>query len=191
MVDKIREKDDTWHYLEVNRGRYLCSKHGSFCDSSDNYTRECPICGECKDFLGLNHLDRVLQIIRNIQSRSMKRFYILYGVTGFLGVFSVFQDFDIVTYLLNLCWFSKGVFGLFGLSFVVSFICYLASMAHVKVTDGNSFLGIAKFSEKTITGWEAYMVKHLNRFELAHKVGNVALCLSMGFLIVFLIIQLS
>ena len=184
------EENKKWHYLKVNRGRYLCTKHGSFCDSSDNYTTNCPICGDCKSFLKLNHLDRVLQIIRNIQGRSMNRFSILSGIVGALGLFSLFND-STATAINTAIKLPSGILLLLAsICFFLAFICYLASMAHVRVTDGNSICGIAKFEEKTIIAWEAYMVKYLNRFELAHKAGNMLLASSGLCIIVFIAIQL-
>ena len=191
MGSEINKSDKKeWHYLDVNRGRYLCLEHGSFCDSSDDYAKECPLCdGNHKTYWKINHLDRVLQIIRNIQKRSMNRFSILSGIVAALGLFSLFSN-NTATAISKAIELSSGILLLLaGICFFLAFIFYLASMAHVKVTDGNSFLGIAKFEEKTIIDWEAYMVKRLNRFELAHKYGNRVLCLSMGFLILFLFIE--
>ncbi len=188
-------EDNKWHYLKVNKGRYLCSKHGGFCDSSDSYIGACPLCDKNDDdkHWQINHVDTALQIVRNLQARSMKRFYIIYGVTGFLGLLSVFPEFDIADYLSNLCWLSKAVLVLFGGCFFLSFIFYLASMAHVKVTYRDKtcgFFGTAKFLKKTTKCWEKYIVCYLHAFEICHKAGNLALCFSMGFLVTFLIIQL-
>ena len=190
------EENKKWHYLKVNKGRYLCLKHGGFCDVADNHAQTCPLCDE--DVKGneknweINHVDTALQIVRNLQARSMNRFYLIYGITGFLGVLSVFQKFDLVNYLSNLCWLSKVDLILFCVCFFASFICYLISMSHVKVTCRNyknSIFGTAKFLEKTITGWEAYMVDRVNKFEFSHKAGNWLLCFSVGFLILFLFIE--
>ncbi len=197
LITNLRKNNESdekkWHYLDVNRGRYLCSKHGSFCDSSDNYTTNCPICGECKDFLELNHLDRVLQIIRNIQGRSMNRFYILYGIVGALGLFSFFNNSTATAINTAIKLPSGFLLLLASICFFLAFICYLASMAHVRVTRrhfNDSIFGTAEFEEKTIADWESYMVKRLNKFELAHKAGNWLLCISGLFIIVFLFIQL-
>ncbi len=191
MGSEINESDKKeWHYLDVNRGRYLCLEHGSFCDSSDDYAKECPLCdGNHKTYWKINHLDRVLQIIRNIQKRSMNRFSILSGIVAALGLFSLFSN-NTATAITTAINASSGFLLFFAsICFFASFICYLASMAHVRVTDGNSFFGIAKFEAKTIIDWEAYMVKRLNKFELAHRIGNWVLCFSMVFLILFLFIE--
>ncbi len=180
-----------WHYLKVNRGRYLCLKHGGFCDSSDNYTTKCPICnkGDKKNWQ-INPVDVSLQIVRNLQNRSAKRFYIIYGVTGFLGLFSitqtVTQENKLFNYLSKFGCISSGFLALFGISFILSFVCYLFSMGHVKTTKkGKS----NEFLEETIDDWKKYMAERIKLFEGWHMAGNILLAFSGTGIIMFLFAQ--
>ncbi len=192
MGSKKKASTDKWHYLDVNRGRYLCLKHGGFCDSSDNYTTKCPICnkGDKKNWQ-INPVDVSLQIVRNLQNRSMKRFYIIYGVTGFLGLFSitqtVTQENKLFDYLSKLGGVPFGFLVLFGISFILSFVCYLFSMGHVKTTKKEK---PHEFLEETIDDWKKYMAEKIKEFEWYHTTGNLLLALSGLCLIIFLIIQL-
>ncbi len=187
MVDKIRGKDDTWHYLEINRGRYLCLEHGSFCSDFDNYAKKCPY-NNCKNAMEINNVDRTLQIIRGLQERSLNRFSILYGVIGALGLFSFFQEPEQLATLLNLSCTSKFLLWLSSILFLTSFICYLISMNHVKTTE---WFKPSKFKIKTITEWNEYIARYLSGFEAFHKIGNALLCFSVFFIIIFLVTQLS
>ncbi len=198
MNNEIKKPTDEWHYLEVNRGRYLCPRHGGFCDSCDGYAMNCPICGKSeskknKENWQINPVNRALEIIRGLQKRSLNRFSILSGITGLFGVFSLFQTDAFLKYWQDLgCW-SQTLLMLFSICFFISFICYLTSMAHVKITCREKicgFFGTAKFLKKTIDDWETYMVCCLNAFELCHEIGNKILVLGGVFIIIVLIIQL-
>ena len=196
MDNEIKEKDSLWHYLEVNRGRYLCSRHGGFCDSCDGYAKECSLCNEAQKKSKnwqVNPIDRVLEIIRGLQKRSLNRFSILSGITGLFGVFSLFQTDAFLKYWQDLGYWSQILLMLFSICFFISFVCYLTSMAHVKITCREKicgFFGTAKFLKKTIDGWETYMVCCLNAFELCHEIGNKILVLGGVFIIIVLSIQL-
>ncbi len=190
MDNKIKGKDSLWHYLEVNRGRYLCSKHGGFCDSSDGYAKECPLCKESENYKKnwrVNPIDRVLQVMKNLQSRSIRIIQILSGVTGLFGLFSFFQSEDIAGELKKLDWFSLIILAIFIILFLISFIFYLLSMPHMKTTNLKNESG---FSEKKIKEWEDYIVEHLANFEWYHTTGTKFLAWSGGFLILFLLAQL-
>ncbi len=193
MNNEIKGKDDTWHYLEVNRGRYLCSRHGGFCDSSDGYSKVCPLCGDdCKGSVDKNNwqvnpIDRVLQVMKNLQSRSIRIIQILSGVTGFLGLLSIFKEDNPFTFLSDLGYISWGFLALFIVCFITSFICYLRSMPHMKTTNLD---GITGFSKKPIDKWEDYIAKHLAKFEWYHTIGTRSLAWSGGFLILFILAQL-
>ena len=188
MSSKKKTSTDKWHYLNVNRGRYLCLKHGGFCDSSDNYTTKCPICnkGDKKNWQ-INPVDVSLQIVRNLQNRSAKRFYLIYGTTGFLGLLLFFKEYTRSADLPNLDCISVVFLVLFISLFFLAFIFYLLSMGHVKVTDSSD---PPKFIEKTLTEWKLYMAEKIKRFEWYHTAGNLLLALSGLFIIAFLFIQL-
>ena len=180
-----------WHYLKVNKGRYLCLKHGGFCDVADGYAKKCPLCDENvkgnETNWEINPVDTALQIVRNLQARSMNRFYLIYGVTGFLGLLSLFEGKEIAGYLSNADCIAWGFLALFGLSFIASSICYLFSMGHVKTTDSGD---PPEFLEKTIAKWETYMEINISKFEWYHTTGNRLLALSGGSIILFIIAQL-
>ncbi len=192
--ENSKPKEKKWHYLDVNKGRYLCLKHGGFCDVADGYARKCPLCNKNDDkHWQINHVDTALQIVRNLQARSVKRFFIIYGVTGFLGLLSFFKASDPYKIIEAIGYTSVFILFCSSICFFASFICFLTSMAHVKVTYRGKICGIfgtAKFSKKTIKEWEGYMACHLHIFELFHAIGNKSLVLSVGFFIAFLIIQL-
>ena len=187
-----KSKEKEWHYLQVNRGRYLCLMHGGFCDSSDGYTKECPICnkGDKKNWQ-LNPVDVSLQIVRNLQGRSMKRISIISGATGLFGVFSFFERDKFVLYLKDIDPDSKYFLNVFVILFILSFLCYLVSMNHIKTTKfelGKIYI-TSKFSVKTISEWETYMAWRLNMFEWFHKFGNILFFLSGIYLIRFILTQ--
>ncbi len=189
------EENKKWHYLKVNRGRYLCPRHGGFCDSCDGYAKECPLCeslDEDKKNWQINPVNRALEIIRGLQARSISRFSILSGIVAALGLFALFND-NTATALNKAINSSSGIL-LFisSVCFFLSFICYLASMAHVKVTYRDKTCGIfgtAKFLKKTTKCWERYMVCYLHVFEICHKGGNILLCSSIFLLITFIVIH--
>ncbi len=187
------EEEKPWHYLKVNRGRYLCLEHGGFCDSSDGYSKVCPLCGDdCKGSVDKNNwqvnpIDRVLQVMKNLQSRSIRIIQILSGVTGLFGLFSFFQREDIAGELKKLDWCSFIILAIFIILFLISFIFYLLSMPHMKTTNLD---GITGFSKKTIDKWEDYIAEHLAKFEQHHITGTISLALSGGFLILFILVQL-
>ncbi len=177
-----------WHYLKVNKGRYLCLKHGGFCDVADGYAKKCPLCNKNDDkHWQINPVDTALQIVRNLQARSMNRFYLIYGVTGFLGLLSLFEGKEILGYLSNADCISWGFLAFFGIFFIASSICYLLSMGHVKTTDSGD---PPEFLEKTIYKWETYMEKNISKFEWYHTTGNRLLALSGGSIILFIIAQI-
>ncbi len=172
-----------WHYLDISRGRYLCLEHGGFCYKSDGHAQKCPMCNGTKE-LQINKISRSLQIIRGLQARSLNRFSILSGIIGVLGLFSFFQSPEFASHVLdidcplNILLYSSGV------SFLISFICYLISMNHVKTTQ---WFNPCKFKIQTITKWENYLARNLSLFEALHKIGNMLLCISIVSLILFII----
>ncbi len=187
------KENKKWHYLKVNRGRYLCLEHGSFCDNCDGYVKKCPLCESSKEDKKnwqINPVNRALEIIRGLQQRSISRFSILSGIVAALGLLALFND-NTATVLNKAINSPSGILLFFAsICFFASFIFYLASMAHVKVTYRDKTCGIfgtAKFLKKTTKCWERYMVCYLHAFEICHKVGNILLCSSVGFLILFII----
>ncbi len=189
------EENKKWHYLDVNRGRYLCSEHGGFCDSSDGYAMNCPLCKELerdKENWRVNHIDRVLQVMKNLQTRSIRIIQILSGATGLLGLFSILKKDALSAYFLTLGSFSTKLLILFIISFLFSFVLYFLSIAHMKTTEVKCWgiCGGTKFSKKTIRRWEQHIVKRLGWFESCHAFSNILLAFSGLCIIAFLFIQL-
>ncbi len=197
MNNEIKKPTDKWHYLEVNRGRYLCSRHGGFCDSSDGYSKVCPLCGDdCKGSVDKNNwqvnpIDRVLQVMKNLQSRSIRIIQILSGITGFLGLLSIFKEDALSAYLSDIDTSSTNVLIAFIILFILSLVFYFLSIAHMKTTEVKCWgiCGGTKFSKKTIRRWEQHIVKRLGWFESCHAFSNILLALSGLCLIVFLLKQ--
>lgn len=165
-----------WGYLDVCRGRYLCTEHGSFCDSSDDYQSSCPRCpdtGSGADVKGSaevrnNPLDRGLQIMRNLQSRSARYASIIGGVFASMAALAVIfhEAKDLSALAMSNSWFVIvcAVVFLFSL---ISLCFFLASMAHMPTLAGRP----ARFMTKTIADWECHVAFHLSRFECRHSWG--------------------
>ncbi len=194
MDNKIKKPTDKWHYLEVNRGRYLCVRHGGFCDSSDGYTKECPLCNEAQKKSKnwqVNPIDRVLQVMKNLQSRSTRIISITSGATGLFGLVSIFKKDALSAYFLDLDPSSTNVLILFTIFFLSSFVFYFLSIAHMKTTRAKCcrIFGESKFPKKTIDGWEQHIVNRLSWFEDFHFTSNILLAFSGLCLIIFLLKQ--
>lgn len=170
----------------VNRGRYLCLEHGSFCDSSDNYISYCPLCDDKKakqKTWQINPVDRTLQTLNNLQGRSKRNVALLAGLFGSIGLIRLsetiandgFEPF-------------KGSVVLF----LLSIICLLASlgfygwsMGHVKLNRKNHA------PEKTVLGWAKYFSQELGKMEIRHIRAGYAFStgvLAMIFAVLFQLI---
>ena len=138
-----------WHYLDVCRGRYLCELHGGFCDSSDNYQSECPLCrklcNSSEDFKiscatwTRNPVDRGLQIMRNLQNRSARNAAIVGGISSTLTVVAVLSG-DAGNLISSV---ADNLFFLFLVScaivaLLISAGLFLFSMSHMAVIDEKS-----------------------------------------------------
>ncbi len=156
-----------WHYLEINRGRYICKEHGSFCDSSDQYVHSCPLCasGKSKEF-SFNPIDRGLQIMRNLQNRSARNASIVAGLFAAMSAMLVFGSSDGGVFINSV--FSKFIAGsmVFGL---IALGLFLFSMSHMPTIQKRN--GCNEFMTKKLSGWERHIVKYLSRFEKLHIFG--------------------
>ncbi len=179
--------DNEWHYLKICRGRFICSEHGAFCDSSDNYVYRCILCDKLEAGTAIdwtnNSVDRGLQIMRNLQNRSARNAAIVAGLFGILSVFLILnqdntelvQEFAsrpilAISIVLGI------VLGLVSLGF------FLSSMAHMPTIHREGWLGLGKasFMEKSLTAWEAHVAQSLSRFELRHRLGIYSYVLAIA-----------
>lgn len=165
------------HYLLVNRGKYLCSDHGAFCDSSDGYLKECPLC--CSDSKTLkwkpNNVDRVLQLINGLQGRSKRNLAIVSGLIGgagllrFIGGIYLPKDVEIPP-IINMA-------SLFSASFLIASVAlYASSMRQVSVTEGGMI------PTKSVAMWEKELAKKLSGLEALHRYAGVALMAGIVFI---------
>ncbi len=173
-----------WGYLDVCRGRYLCSEHGSFCDSSDNYQVTCPRCcinanpyKKTAAKVRNNPLDRGLQIMRNLQGRSGRYASIIAGLFASIAALAVIsQNADGTSSLQslnqNFLYVCVAAFAI-GL---VSLALFIASMAHMPTLDAKT----SRFMEKTIGDWEVHVGSYLSWFERLHWWGTVVFCFAIA-----------
>lgn len=158
----------------VNRGRYFCVEHGSFCDSSDNFAHSCPLCtNEDVCEWQPNKVDRALQIVKNIQNRSQRAVTMVTGLIGLLGAVSIFGPDAIGQDLLKLDSMTVAML-LFALILsLLSTAFYLLSMSHMGVVSSQGGLrSVAVFGLKDLAEWEKIVAGFLRRIERFHSVGN-------------------
>ncbi len=178
-----------WHYLEVNRGRYLCSEHGGFCDSSDNYAGTCPIClkkGEKSDLekWSANKVDRGLQVVRNLQNRSKALLGFASGLFGVFGVSVVAQQItskgeNPFAFLSSwqLCLLSASLF-----LWLIAFACLVLSLGNFSPTKGRVF------DKQSLDKWDRSVADSLSRFECRQSWGVRALSMSVFLLAMSLVL---
>jgi len=139
----------TYHFLSVNRGRYLCKEHGAFCDSSDGYLDACPLCPSGKENeWAVNNVDRALQILANLQSRSQRSLTVVSGLFGAFGLASLLSKAsggDISALQMPVIFPA-----LSAALFLISIWFFLTSMAHMDLIDESGFmtLGIEEWENK-------------------------------------------
>ncbi len=151
-----------YHFLSVNRGRYLCREHGSFCDSSDGYTTNCPLCsGESKCTWEVNRVDRSLQILGNVQARSQRGLAVASGLLGAASLIGLAEKITGLGMLKNSDLYAPGL--LVGLStLLVAIWLYLLSMKHMDVTvDG-------RFENLELSQWEKKITGFIRQVERLH-----------------------
>ena len=154
--------DRQWHYLEVNRGRYLCAEHGGFCDSSDGYSKSCPLCSEKTRAAWVNNnLDRTLQIVKNLQSRSQRSLAVVITFVGAFGIAKLFDKQEVIggVFRTSSGWLlSSAVFLM-----IMAIGLYLLSMGHISVVPSG------RFEKKTLAEWEEHFAKKLRTLEKRHN----------------------
>jgi hypothetical protein len=166
-----------WHYLHVNRGRYLCSEHGSFCDSSDGYAVSCPCCS-CKnscDQLEIawtpNNIDRALQLINGLQNRSKRN---LAALAGFLGAIGGLGALNAITGFIN---FESDFY--YSPKFLIFLFLAITSLSTSLLLFSISLKQISviyscEFQEQNLSDWEAFFAKHLECLENLQKYAGYA-----------------
>ncbi|WP_299662765.1 hypothetical protein [uncultured Ruegeria sp.] len=151
-----------FHFLKINRGRYLCPEHGSFCDSSDGYATACPLCVQAdKKNWTTNNIDRALQILGNIQSRSQRNLAVASGFLGAVGLVSVLEKVGGANILQQLDGFTPFLIASLG-SLVFSIALYVSSMAHMDVTLNGQFLSLE------LEQWEKMIADFIKQMEVRH-----------------------
>ncbi|MEQ9567922.1 MAG: hypothetical protein RLN85_19290, partial [Pseudomonadales bacterium] len=150
---------------EVNRGRFLCSVHGGFCDSVDGYSNVCPICKHNENVsLQVNPVDRSLHIINGLQNRSKRNAALVTAVSGGLASIGVLTKLvpgstEIVS--VSQPWFLASI-----LILVVAVVLYGLSMKHVSITDRKGF------KIDSIEGFERYLAGKTRNFECWHNCAS-------------------
>ena len=168
MTSESNEK--TYNYLCVNRGRYLCPEHGSFCDSSDGYSKECLLCmGDPIDKTKWqpNRIDRLLQVVNGLQNRSKRNLALSASLIGGIGALRIFSGLipGGLKFTASIWVTTPIVIGLMLL--VLSLGAYAVSMPHIKTTDNSSM------HSKTLSEWEKFLACQLEKFERWHSLrGN-------------------
>lgn len=164
-----------YHFLTINRGRYLCSLHGSFCDSSDGYLQACPLCGTgARGDWSENRLDRALQVVGNLQKRSSRNLAVVSGLLGAFGALSLFGS-DHVAWSTQLKEGSFSRLGVIGLcSLVVSLVMYVFSMSHMQLTTAPKLsFRKGEFQSYSLDAWEIYVAGFVRQIERLHLLGNL------------------
>lgn len=158
-----------YHYLEVCRGRYLCVTHGGFCDSSDGYAAKCPLCevAESAEWR-VNPIDRALQILGNLQSRSARNLKL---VTGGLAALIALKT---LVEAIDGEWSAPGqTLGFVIILILVAIASYMVSLAHMKTVQNG------RFGRKCLDEWENSISKYVGRSEISHRVGGVSVLLAL------------
>ena len=170
-----------WNYLEVNRGRYLCFEHGSFCDSSDGYLKACPLCPEDRTAIWAeNPVDRALQVINNLQNRSKRNAALASVISGGLAGLGLIAKLFPENEGQEL--FSQGFFVFAVGSLLVAIACYAFSMRHVPIVDQQG-----RYRNETIEGFSSFFSKETRSFECWHSSAG----LFVGLAVILFIISVS
>lgn len=177
-----------FHYLLVNRGRYICEQHGSFCDECDGYLQVCPLCKTeniDRAKWNTNHIDRLLQIVNGLQKRSQRNMAIVASIVGGIGALKILSEMLETTPLqINSIWFFVPLL-LAILFFLLSLWLYAGSMGHIKVTE------YCSIPAKSVDEWEKDLSIELSKLESRHTCAGNLLAVGILFLAVatiFLII---
>ena len=155
-----------FHFLSVNRGRYLCREHGSFCDSSDGYLQSCPLCSDQSSGVWeQNRVDRALQILGNIQARSQRSLAVATGLLGVVGLAGVLDKFAGLEATAQLDSFVPALLVGF-CALLASVLFFMLSMKHMDVTLNGRFRSLE------IDQWEAQISGFIGQVERHHSIAT-------------------
>ncbi len=168
------------HFLEVNRGRYLCSMHGGFCDSSDSYQSKCPACSTDKSIGGsdgplsvasINYVDRVLQIIGNLQQRSLRSVQL---ITALFGGIAIIELTGNRAQLVGTGALEVSGFIVFAACLLIALLFYSVSIRHIPVTNDGSL------ECHTLIEWERKFSLELSNLEWWHRWAGRIFAVAIG-----------
>ena len=168
--------DPLLKYVSINRGRYRCEAHGSFCDSSDGYATTCPLCDRNSDAQYTwdeNPIDRLLQIVRNLQERVRRNLSIILGLTGLLGAVSAINRLIGDSEALSTTKLQSGCFLTSFALLLLAIFFYLLSLRHVSPMEKG------RMNRKSIDEWECMLVRELASIERWQWWGNLFFALSL------------
>lgn len=172
-------------YVEVNRGRYLCTKHGAYCDSSDNYLTRCPLCKDEKESSYYpNKIDRLLQIVNGLQNRSKRNLTLLASLIGGMSILRLVASLEATGSSININPLTITIAYLSVAILLLSLALYSASMAHIKtVRDG-------QLQRMTLAKWEQHLAGKLQSLERWHSWAGNLFGLGSLLLIIAITIQI-
>lgn len=176
-----------FHYLEVNRGRYICLQHGGFCDEKDGNTKECPLCakGTCRNEWRVNNISRAITLMNGHQERAKSKVALLLSVSTALTAFSYFESKNDSTSILDvwdsvfLCAITLGIICL-----LIATSCFIAAMKSVPVILEKR----PAFQKKTLSKFEVFFANQIKKVECWDKWGMYLSFAGSGLIILSLLL---
>jgi hypothetical protein len=182
--------DQRYSFLDVCRGRYLCEKHGGFCDGADNYCPKCPVCDRHIDrsdeaVWTVNRVDRVLHQVNGLQKRSLRNASLVSTILAGIGAITVLAKLVGLGESANVGFAIVAVEPIFlqsGLAILVLTIgFYAVSMMQLRVVkDG-------EFTAKPMSVWETELSKRFAAMERWHAGAGI----SFGFAVLLIFLSLA
>ncbi|WP_273502617.1 hypothetical protein [Paracoccus sphaerophysae] len=164
----------TFSYFQLNRGRYLCSVHGGFCDETDGWAKSCPLCKENDAAVyTVNEVARALTTLNGLQDRSAKAGTVIQALTLALLAAGVFISDILQSPPLVISFVVLGLLSTFA---------YVASMQHFAIKDLSPDEPFNKFCYRDVL---AKTIENLRWAQRWHATGRTC------FLLLLLIIAVS
>jgi hypothetical protein len=169
------------NYFAINKGRYVCVKHGAYCSDQDGNATQCPICASTPGINAqkqINTPGRILSTINGLQERALRQIQ-LFSLLAVAASFLNFIDSDTFT-ISELLFLPTAKCAIVLL--LASVLSFAAAMTHIRVSN-------AQFkSDKTINEWTKTMHKELEKLEFLFTIASGGLKGALFFLIVSLAI---